>query len=180
MPNWCTNYIEVSGNSNTIQRLADAVEKGALLRTMTDGDIGVKWEADVVDTYIENDHDDDCKTFTEGFIDITFLTAWTPPVPAIEAFVKENPDVTVDYWYKEEGMELIGHLVGQKVECYNFRDEGGLPPALQLELDDIRDGQEHAIIVGQMKRTDFTMSDFTQNIIVAIAIMVVLSPVLWY
>ena len=46
MPNWCTNYIEVSGNSNTIQRLADAVEKGALLRTMTDGDIGVKWDAD--------------------------------------------------------------------------------------------------------------------------------------
>jgi hypothetical protein len=29
-----------------------------------------------------------------------------------------------------------------------------------------------------MKRTDFTMSDFTQNIIVAIAIMVVLSPVI--
>lgn len=130
MPNWCQNEITISGEIENVQKLVDKVN--AFLETpeemrkphqglfltliglpegvteITDDNwydtnlsrLGTKW-----DIFPPMNVD-----YTEGFLFMTFDTAWTPPSKFCEELAKQY-DVTVEIIYMEQGNDFCGKEV---------------------------------------------------------------------
>jgi hypothetical protein len=52
------------------------------------------------------------QSISSGEIDIEFQTAWSPPVPVLEAMVTKFPDLNFEIWWEEEqgyGERLVGN-----------------------------------------------------------------------
>ena len=52
----------------------------------------------------------------------TFDSAWSPPIPVIDAMSKQYPTLKFHLWYRECGMGFAGHyvLLGGKVQRDDF------------------------------------------------------------
>jgi len=61
---------------------------------------GTKWNACSV--YVHHAVEDE--------VCLTFETAWSPPIPVIEALIEQNPDLCVEMEYSEEGMGFAGRI----------------------------------------------------------------------
>lgn len=112
MPNWCSNYVSISGPKEKVALLWGAMnEKGGLLEAIKPiGEWnyyaaiekwGTKWDIDTRDLQV-NDIDN-------GRMEISgsFESAWAPPIKAFEALV-EDSDFKVNLDYFEPGMSFCG------------------------------------------------------------------------
>jgi len=61
---------------------------------------GTKWNA--CDVYIHEKQED--------YFHVGFSTAWSPPVPVIEALMEQHPNLDVELEYSESGMGFAGTL----------------------------------------------------------------------
>lgn len=128
MPNWCNNYITITGDADKIKKIGQLIElskregEGGLFMTLvgipegitpaqhnTDWwDIhisywGCKWDITTEDHSIDID---------ENYIGISCETAWSPPIPFCQK-VAEMFGVDVKITYEEGGMGFAGQAL-----CY--------------------------------------------------------------
>ena len=146
MPNWCNNYIKISGDESTIRTLtsvikslkssddngpSDDVFKSliGLPQHMSDGDYKEKW----YDTNIEwfgtkwdISYEEHSFTFSKDEITLSCETAWSPPIPFLENLCKMYK-VNAYLFYSEGGVGFAGETtfnwVDGELEVYD--DECG-------------------------------------------------------
>ena len=146
MPNWCNNYIKISGDEGTIRTLtsvikslkssddngpSDDVFKSliGLPQHMSDGDYKEKW----YDTNIEwfgtkwdISYEEHMFTFSKDEITLSCETAWSPPIPFLENLCKMYK-VNAYLFYSEGGVGFAGestfNWVNGELEVYD--DECG-------------------------------------------------------
>lgn len=146
MPNWCNNYIKISGDESTIRTLtsvikslkssddngpSDDVFKSliGLPQHMSDGDYKEKW----YDTNIEwfgtkwdISYEEHSFTFSKDEITLSCETAWSPPIPFLENLCKMYK-VNAYLFYSEGGVGFAGestfNWVNGELEVYD--DECG-------------------------------------------------------
>lgn len=113
MPNWCENFVRISGEKEEIARFrreTDDMDFNKIL-PMPDNkwdydwccdNWGTKWNVDKtgMEVYPHND-----------FIQYEFDTAWSPPEGIFHAINKQYK-VSVSWFYHEPGMEIAGYLKG--------------------------------------------------------------------
>ena len=115
MPNWCTNSITIEGPKEKIETLwkdAHKEDSGLLnalvpLETTEENwyvnqidNWGTKWEVDVSDLELY-----------ENTITGNFQSAWEPPLEAIKTYLENNPDVSIELYYEEEGLDFAGQYI---------------------------------------------------------------------
>jgi len=150
MPNWCQNYIKISGEESTIRTLT-AVIKGlktsdeeesndvfkaliGLPPHMTDGDYKEKW----YDTNIEwfgtkwdISYDEHSFTFDKDEITLSCETAWSPPIPFLENLCRMYK-TNAYLFYSEGGVGFAGETLFNWTEPdYSAGEVEG-----RLEVDD--------------------------------------------
>ena len=127
MPNWCNNYIKISGDESTIRTLtsvikslkssdddgpSDDVFKSliGLPQHMSDGDYKEKW----YDTNIEwfgtkwdISYEEHSFTFSKDEITLSCETAWSPPIPFLQNLC-EMYKVNAYLFYSEGGVGFAG------------------------------------------------------------------------
>jgi len=133
MPNWCYNSINITGSKDKIKALWDRASgdnEGGLLDALVpmpaeliptlDGERlaepyqgfdhwyewrlahwGVKWEVDAENLTYETNG-------TTATIAGFFESAWGSPLEAFTAYAEANPDVEIEIYYHEEGMDFAG------------------------------------------------------------------------
>lgn len=148
MPNWCSNDIVITGPEDKIKVLWNlAGEAEGLLQALAPapynmfrGDLteetrqrlneknipnwrdwqvenwGTKWDVDLAGL----EH-------TPGEIAGWFDSAWSPPIEALDTFLKENPDCKVQLKYFEPGMMFVGEYVDGVENTLNFTDPAEVP-----------------------------------------------------
>lgn len=102
MPNWCENYLCVTG-PNALEFYDDNLDEHEPLsfdRTLPSGIWGTKWEPDIMNVSIKD----------KNMIEYVFLTAWTPPTEWIYAIGFKYPMLTFELYYAESGHNFRGHL----------------------------------------------------------------------
>lgn len=111
MPNWCENRVRIDGPVDKIYNMAKAIEEERLLEYMVplkkDGGYGTsatehwgtKW--DICEPYMEH-------TVEDGVIEVSFMSAWSPPIEAFDTYLSQNEDVTIEHFYYEPGNAYTG------------------------------------------------------------------------
>ena len=138
MPNWCTNWIEISGDKESIQKIKEKMESiensqdANLFMTLvgipedvTDYDTnwydtninnwGTKWDVSLNESNVE---------FNEDHITMSPETAWSPPVGFCKSLAMKYK-VVVTNTYEEPGCDFCGRIVidsegNENVEDYSF------------------------------------------------------------
>jgi hypothetical protein len=137
MPNWCTNRISVSGESEDVKKLVALVRgEGAegefFLNSIipmpseledtkaptTEPDPPVidghtnwyDWRVSNWGTKWEVGEVDYYDSDDDGWVQWEFCTAWGPPEGACEKLRELFPDVSISWFYDEPGCELAGYL----------------------------------------------------------------------
>jgi hypothetical protein len=69
---------------------------------------GTKWN-------LVPSHDGDLTAYMtvedgEDFIQLEFDTAWSPPSGIYEAITEKYPDISINWFYREDGMQMAGWL----------------------------------------------------------------------
>ena len=69
---------------------------------------GTKWN-------LVPNHDGDLTAYMtvedgEDYISLEFDTAWSPPSGIYEAIVEKYPDLDINWFYREDGVQLVGWL----------------------------------------------------------------------
>jgi len=124
MPNWCEKEVETWGlEEQPAKDLIEAAKESKLLNWIApmpkeledtkapnaDGDNwynwrlnkwGTKW--DVHCHHVEYDKD-------EGKIELSFDSAWAPPEAAFNILKEKYPEIDVDHYYFEPGMDFVGY-----------------------------------------------------------------------
>jgi hypothetical protein len=143
MPNYCANKATFTHHSQThIEAVKVAVEAGNLFRTFAPIDMtteavadetngvfvglqtsawGTKW--DICDGYVVN--------VEEGLIEITFDTAWAPPIGFYDTMMELG--FGVDATYHEPGMAFCGYWVDGSDDEYDYDETLDVP---QYVIDD--------------------------------------------
>jgi len=130
MPNWCNNYIKISGEESTIRTLTSVIkslkssdEDGpsddvfksliGIPPHMTEGDYKEKW----YDTNIEwfgtkwdISYEEHMFTFDKDEITISCETAWSPPIPFLENLCRMYK-TNAYLFYSEGGVGFAGETL---------------------------------------------------------------------
>jgi len=146
MPNWCNNYIKISGDEGTIRTLTSVLKSLksydddgpsnnvfqsliGIPKHMSEGDYKEKW----YDTNIEwfgtkwdISYDEHSFTFEKDEITLSCETAWSPPIPFLENLCKMYK-TNAYLFYSEGGVGFAGETtfnwVDGELEVYD--DECG-------------------------------------------------------
>jgi len=146
MPNWCENFVEVTGKTEDISKLNEAIENAeegafrAMLHIdMSDEEkvanklLGEDGEEDWYRFNVENygtkwdiyeySHDYLEDIVDEGVsqLNMNFSTAWSPPVAIFETLA-EKLNVRVKLYYVEEGMDFAGIMDTEGTDAYHTDD----------------------------------------------------------
>ena len=141
MPNWCSNYITITGSKTAIKKIKTKLDKiqneGGVFETLVgikpeitkeDYDNGGWWDANV--NYWGTKWDvgfDDCNfVFDEQTIHMSPSTAWSPPVGFCSELAKKYK-VEISITYEEPGCDFCGRTLVEKNgesddECYSYRE----------------------------------------------------------
>lgn len=134
MPNYCENWVRISGDENTLQLfesqpfrldLADAMPEGLQGyegSQWIDAYWGTRWIASLGKDE-EDDDDIRVERVTDGSIQAFFISAWCPPIQFYNRLAEKYPSVRIEYEYTEWGVGFCGHGVGQRggePNHYNF------------------------------------------------------------
>lgn len=113
MPNWCSCDLEITGKKEDITKLLENAKKEDSLfsieklfpmpNTETDWynwrttNWGTKW--DLSDVQLDNQGE---------FVQLTFETAWGPPLEAFDKISKDYPSLNFAMTFREPGMDFFG------------------------------------------------------------------------
>lgn len=116
MPNWCANYIEITGPEEKINKLYMDSQEGFLETLAPIGGYdynnaidtwGTKWEVDINDLSVDVSMAEHDGTATlSGY----FESAWSPPLGALEKYLENNNDCNGDLYYWEPAMDFCGNF----------------------------------------------------------------------
>jgi len=127
MPNWCSNYLVVTGSADAIRQINEAFQKENTFENLIGKDpsfaeedwynhncshYGTKWDIGPIDTFYE-----------DGDIELalTFDTAWSPCVPFVKALCeKYKVDAVLEY--SESGCDFAGRATFE----WEGKEEGEL------------------------------------------------------
>jgi hypothetical protein len=138
MPNWCINNATLyCPSKDTYDKLIDAILNKKWFATFApienewNYDIAydiwkTKWDAHYIDIINRNDE--------EYILDVSFETAWTPPIGVYEIMHK-NFDIEIISYYYELGCSFFGRYAKNKNEEINESFE---IPSNREELIEIR------------------------------------------
>ena len=132
MPNWCYNDITISHND---KKYIDAVihvleNDGGLFNHLNpDGDWGTKWDADI--THFDKE---------DNSINISFNTAWCPPINLYDYMLKQKWHI--EALYEESGCCFVGKYEDGKDECYEYDFDDDDWKDIPDELKDFADLDE--------------------------------------
>ena len=115
MPNWCENKLVVRGEKKDMVKFNKALDKENLLKSFVpipkDQDDnwyqwcvdnwGTKWDVEINDSTIEDD-----------YVELSFDSAWAPPVAWLKIVAKKYPKLKFSLKYDEPGMCFIGCAKG--------------------------------------------------------------------
>lgn len=131
MPNWCENVVSITAPKEIIDGIEAELSKeegGEFLNHLHPigewdydkcvTEWGTKWDATV--------HNYDRKSEVE--IEVSFDTAWAPPLRAYEAFLDRvnDPNVSLMAHYFEPGMCFTGYFENGIDEYYEWEDKKSL------------------------------------------------------
>ena len=146
MPNWCNNYIKISGDESTIRTLTSVIkslkssdDNGpsdkvfqsliGLPPHMSDGDYEEKWYNTNIEwfgTKWDISYEEHMFTFDKDEITISCETAWSPPIPFLQNLCQMYK-VNAYLFYSEGGVGFAGETtfnwVDGELEVYD--DECG-------------------------------------------------------
>jgi hypothetical protein len=144
MPNWCNNYVTLTGPKEKIDELIIELKKADerdetyqilnTLRPKPEGEEdwymwnvnhwGTKWDVSIAGYEI----------IDENTVSLSFDSAWAPPIALYEFL--ESEDWSVDAFYNEEGMGFCGRYFDGFDDSYEYAGmsaddiEGTLPEEL--------------------------------------------------
>ena len=146
MPNWCNNYIKISGDESTIRTLTSVIkslkssdDNGpsdkvfqsliGLPPHMSDGDYEEKWYNTNIEwfgTKWDISYEEHMFTFDKDEITISCETAWSPPIPFLQNLC-EMYKVNAYLFYSEGGVGFAGETTFNWIdgELEVFDDECG-------------------------------------------------------
>jgi|TARA_R110000744_G_scaffold16558_5_gene45554 hypothetical protein len=140
MPNWCDNTVRIEGPVDKIYDLAVAVEAEKMLQYMvplSDNEWsyegacenwGTKW--DVSEVVMQHE-------VSDGIIEASFQSAWSPPTEAFRTYLLDNPDVDIHHVYYEGGNDFCGVNGEERHELpLSTSDEWTTDPVL-AEVDEV-------------------------------------------
>ena len=131
MPNWCDNYLELTGPRDKVKAIMDAATSAEMDNGMfqhiapLNDDVGVfgaaeewgtKWDVNDAELIEYEDFDDDDVKVT-----LAFSTAWAPPISIYERL--ENDGFSVFAAYYEPGMMFCGTFDAGVVSEYDLDDD---------------------------------------------------------
>lgn len=160
MPNWCENYVEVTGPRKVMDKLAEALEEQheeGLFRTILDyitpveeqvtnklvGEDDSNWYSNNIENYgtkwdVTDVPYEGYEPYEEdGKWEASFETAWSPPI-AIFDNLAETLDIRVKIFYLEEGMGFAGIFDSEEIEGYmtdDVSEADDIPEALENCFD---------------------------------------------
>jgi hypothetical protein len=114
MPNWCSNNLIITGDTDTLVQLKEVIEsndEGLLEAIKPIGEWeyanaveawGTKW--DVSTEGLEYTDNGDGTSTIEGW----FQSAWSPPIDAFQALADDWDSCFIQLMYIEEGMCFVG------------------------------------------------------------------------
>ena len=104
MPNWCSNYLVVTGSADAIRQINEAFQKKKTFENLIGKDpsfaeddwynhncsrYGTKWDIGPIDTFYEDGHIE---------LALSFDTAWSPCVPFVKTLCeKYKVSATIEY-----------------------------------------------------------------------------------
>lgn len=131
MPNWCENEVNIYGTKEQLQTLVDEVftevpalgdetklvldynkivpepeDIGENWYNWRNSNWGVKW--DLVSGSPENSSVEMNLDSEYGSIYMMLFTPWSPPEPIVDALRERYPEIEIDWFYKEPGMQMAG------------------------------------------------------------------------
>ena len=129
MPNWCQNIVTISHEDATqLDVIRKAIANEAKLsesflnvlvpRPVTEEENwynwntrnwGTKWDVDV-----------QIAEYTDGYIKLTFESAWAPPIQFYNTMVERGYEIVA--YYNEEGMQYAGVYDNGNDEYYEYGD----------------------------------------------------------
>lgn len=130
MPNWCTNYVKITGHVETLDKIQNVISEqrqnkspyGLLefLEPIGEWDYhkaiekwDTKWDVDI--DYMIRDHEYD----DEPSLRLKFVSAWSPPILAYKQGEK-NHDIEIDAFFLEEGVGFMGSYSDGEENFYAY------------------------------------------------------------
>ena len=185
MPNWCNNYIEISGPKSKLIKLKEGAEKGEFLNTLfpmpevlegtqADGsenkellektgfsdwygwrvaNWSTKWDVDLYDeNSISFRHELLGEKDGPATLSFGFDSAWSPPIGACEAYLEDNPDVSIRLTYYEPGMDFMGVWEDFDDRCYTCSVDAPTSDSEFWQTDDGQHLDEYMGIVENLQQ----------------------------
>jgi hypothetical protein len=156
MPNWCYNYALLTCPSKEIyDKLLDAITKQSWFKTFAplgpdEDDWTFEKANEVWNTkWPPQELEIGCNDETEFIIDLTFNTAWSPPIGVYKTMYA-NFGITTTAYYEELGNEFFGKCAYSPYEEW---DDTFDIPSNQTELDETR------TVIGVGSELDEFMND---------------------
>jgi len=117
MPDWCSDYISISGPKEKIEQVWNTAHdcEGLLEAMVPLGEWdyqdavtnwGTKWDINPIDSGLNYEEQGNGVAVIEGHCE----SAWSPPVKALETFLDKNPECEANLLYYEPSMDFCGNL----------------------------------------------------------------------
>jgi len=144
MPNWTYSQLRISGEPKQLNKFLKEVERTPLEAEaenkheatkfafdriipmpyeMWEGEKWYEWRIENWGTKWECSIDyETIDQWESGEVFIEYRTAWSPPMPIMEAVVKKYPKLLFSWKFYEESYEFWGYFIGEKGELISDYD----------------------------------------------------------
>ena len=125
MPNWCTNEVDIYGGDN-LEQFKQFVDECIVMDFKLEFEKVIPYPPEApsrdditLDSTMEERMNHPYQKWSASEQDgdvlddeahLVFDTAWGPPVGIYNKLVEKYPDLSITWFYKEEGMEISGWL----------------------------------------------------------------------
>ena len=120
MPNYCDNWVRISGDEQVLQMfeaqpfvlelcdlLPQEIQNYADKSNWIEEHWGTRWIAPIGDHHAELRLER-----KDGFLQACFISAWSPPIPFYNRLAEKYPSVIIEYEYTEWGNCFCGYGIG--------------------------------------------------------------------
>lgn len=148
MPNWCENYVQLSGPKDRIEDIVAAATSGTEDAGFFDHALPLSEETGISDRYdrwgtkwdVTDADASDVEQLSDDIaeVELSFMTAWSPPIGVYEA-LSDNL-VKVQAYYYEPGMAF----------CGVFEDEQDHEYPIDIDTGDFFEVDEHGMRLNEL------------------------------
>lgn len=126
MPNWCYNNLSlVHKDPSMITRAVEAFKRGEFcseFAPMPEGENWYDWNVSEYGTKWDFGEDDEFDLSDPNSIDLSFESAWSPPIAIYEKLQNDFGFEVLAYYY-EPGMKFCGKFDKDGDDCYGLEDD---------------------------------------------------------